>query len=240
MIRTVRVAICCLATGAAWASEGPDMSWIGHIEGVQPLVQAGSKAGQAVYQVTAEPGPVFKRIAAGLTERGWTINEGASVGESIKALTATQGKLKVEVGLTGTTLSVNSGRQEGDAIRIPGGGGATVQAGAGAFSVVDNNTHGSYECRSGDDGEVLGNNNELTVKGTCHRLTLAGNNNEIRVEGSVEKLEAPGNHNIAHVQGAVQRIDATGNHNQVVWSTSQNPKRPRVSNPGTGNDLHAE
>jgi hypothetical protein len=211
---------------------------------VQPLVQAGSKGDRAVYQVTGESGVTFKRIAAGLTERGWTVNESASVGESVKALTATKGKSRVEVALTGTTLSVSTGRSEAlgreESVRISAGGGDLVQAGGGAFTVVDNNTRGTFECRSGDDGEILGNNNHLTVKGTCRRLRLAGNDNEVRVEGSVERIEAPGNHNNARVEGAVQRIDAAGNHNQVVWSASQNPKRPRLNSPGTGNDLRPE
>jgi hypothetical protein len=235
MIRQLLVAICCLMASAAWAGEGADLAWIGHLDGVTPLIQAGTKGERAVYQVSDEPGAVFKRVAAGLTERGWTLNEGASIGEGVRALTAIKGQTRVEVGLTGTTLSVSTGRHDargpGESVRVSGGG---------AFTVVDSHTDGTFECRNGDDGDILGNNNHVTVKGACRRLTLSGNDNELRVEGSVERLEAPGNHNTAHISGTVQRVDAAGNHNQVVWSASQNPKRPRVNSPGTGNDLHSD
>jgi hypothetical protein len=90
------------------------------------------------------------------------------------------------------------------------------------LNVIDNNQTQSFDCKAGDSAEIAGNDNHITLTGTCHRLVVSGNGNRVRIDGAIEQIEA------------------IGNRNEVVWSASRNTKRPRITNPGTGNKLGSD
>jgi hypothetical protein len=221
MNRLTAVAVGVVAV-ASWAQGATDLSWIGQLDGVAPVVQRGSTGGRAVYQVTGDAAQAFQRVQAGLVDHGWSISQGASIAGSVHALVATQGDAKVSVALTGNTLSVSRDRAGGAA--ASGAAGATMVAtsGGGSFSLLENSQTQAFECNAGGNLEIMGNDNQVTFTGTCRRLTLSGNGNHVRFDGSIE------------------RIETTGNNNRVAWSVDKNPKKPKVSNLGTGNELRPE
>jgi hypothetical protein len=86
---------------------------------------------------------------------------------------------------------------------------------------MDEGVKGSYACE-GRDVTVNGNQCRLTLTGSCGGVTVNGNTNTLRIDGTVES------------------IHTLGNGNTVAWSAAANPKAPRVSDLGNGNQVRKE
>ena len=68
----------------------------------------------------------------------------------------------------------------------------------------------------GQDVEVSGDQDTLTLQGDCPTLTITGDGNHIRVEGSVKRVIADGDGNtVVYTRGAAPALSGTGDGNQV-------------------------
>ncbi len=68
----------------------------------------------------------------------------------------------------------------------------------------------------GQDVTVNGNHNQVSIKGTCHALTVSGSNNVIQV-------------------ASVASIALSGTDNEVTWGTASGGEKPQITDLGKNN-----
>ena len=84
-------------------------------------------------------------------------------------------------------------------------------------TIRDNDRHVTIDCTAPDDTiTVRGNNNTLTLNGTCENVVIYGNNTVVRV-AALGQLWTKGNNNRVTVgaTAAAPRWYNTGNENQL-------------------------
>jgi len=106
---------------------------------------------------------------------------------------------------------------------------------AAANSYLDNKKTATHDCAKDPDAIVGGNENAITFTGTCTRISAAGNQNKLKIE-AVKVLDVGGNDNTITVD-AVDAVITNGNKNKVTWTKGIADKRPKISNPGSGNKI---
>jgi hypothetical protein len=93
-----------------------------------------------------------------------------------------------------------------------------VLSGAGAVAKVDGGTAftgvaqtKTYACSDGEDVDVGGTNNSISLTGKCGRITIAGIGNSVSLDTAAS-------------------IEAGGRNNTVTYASGE----PKVTKPGTG------
>lgn len=82
---------------------------------------------------------------------------------------------------------------------------------------------------------VTGDDNKITMKGQCYKLTVTGDDNQI-TGATVNEVTVSGDDNTVSVD-AVAKITTSGDDNKVHWKAGIAGKRPEISNTGDDNDL---
>jgi hypothetical protein len=100
---------------------------------------------------------------------------------------------------------------------------------------ADNKQTATQDCSKDPDAIILGNNNTVTLTGTCKRVVAEGNSNTLRV-ASAEQIHVRGNKNTVVVEAA-DAISTPGNENTVTWTKGLTAEKPKVSNPGNRNKI---
>ena len=67
-------------------------------------------------------------------------------------------------------------------------------------------------------------------------VTINGDKNQVTLTGQCSTLKVNGNENIVNVE-AVAEISTWGNRNNVTWRRGAGGKPPKISNPGTANNI---
>jgi hypothetical protein len=67
-------------------------------------------------------------------------------------------------------------------------------------------------------------------------VTINGDKNQLTLTGQCSTLKVNGNENIVSVE-AVAEISTWGNRNNVTWRRGAGGKPPKISNPGTANNI---
>lgn len=88
---------------------------------------------------------------------------------------------------------------------------------AAAEDVNDNGLTKTIDC-GGGKVSVNGNDNKITVTGSCRELSVMGNQNSVTIE-------------------SVSLISVMGNQNKVVWKRAEGQKKPSVNNLGVKNSV---
>lgn len=88
---------------------------------------------------------------------------------------------------------------------------------AWAEDVNDNGLTKTIDC-GGGKVSVNGNDNKITVTGSCRELSVMGNQNSVVIE-------------------SVSLISVMGNQNKVVWKRAEGQKKPSVNNLGNKNSV---
>jgi hypothetical protein len=99
-------------------------------------------------------------------------------------------------------------------------------------TVVDNGKTLTIDCAKDKNVNLVGNNYNVTLVGTCALVTVGGNGGEVR--GSAARFYVSGNKNRVSADGADQ-IYVAGNNNQVSWRRAVTRREPAVANTGAGN-----
>lgn len=86
-----------------------------------------------------------------------------------------------------------------------------------AEDVNDNGLTKTIDC-AGGKVSVNGNENKITVTGTCREVSVMGNENSVTIDN-------------------VALISVMGNKNKVVWKRSEGQKKPTVNNLGNKNSV---
>jgi hypothetical protein len=92
-----------------------------------------------------------------------------------------------------------------------------VATAAWAEDVNDNALTKTIDC-AGGKVSVNGNDNKITVTGSCRELSVMGNQNSVTIE-------------------SVSLISVMGNQNKVVWKRAEGQKKPSVNNLGVKNSV---
>jgi hypothetical protein len=130
----------------------------------------------------------------------------------------------------------DAGRESGVAVEgdsgsvVVGPGGITIEGGKSSrrgrvtvvgdgatVSIGENGLRRTYDC-AGGQAEVLGNDNQLTLR-NCPKVTVSGNRNALTLEGPVRLIRVP------------------GDDNRVNWSQGVDGQAPSVETAGSGNSI---
>lgn len=106
---------------------------------------------------------------------------------------------------------------------------------AAANPYTDNKKTITHDCAKSPDATVSGNENKITLTGTCTSVSIKGNKNVLTIESSKE-VSVTGNENTVTVT-ASDKISTMGNKNTVTWKKGISDKKPSVSNLGTKNKI---
>ena len=88
---------------------------------------------------------------------------------------------------------------------------------------------------SGKDVRVSSDDNKLTLRGVCDKLTVQGDDNIITAL-HFNEVEVDGDDNILTVD-TVAKIAADGDDNTITWKTGPAGKAPDISNKGSDNKI---
>jgi len=111
---------------------------------------------------------------------------------------------------------------------------ASATASGTVIQIAENHLTKTIDCNN-ESISVMGNNNELTIKGSCTGIQILGNHNTITIETTPE-LNVAGNYNKISAT-TVEAIAVMGNYNGIVW-TKGTEKDPTISNLGNKNTVN--
>jgi hypothetical protein len=106
-------------------------------------------------------------------------------------------------------------------------------------SLMDNDQKVTVDCAKDKNVNIIGNSATVTLTGTCTKVSVSGN--KATVTGSATTVLISGNSNTANLT-TVDTIMVTGNKNTVTYKGAVDAKlkKPKISNPGTGNTITAQ
>ena len=103
-------------------------------------------------------------------------------------------------------------------------------------TIVDNKQTTTIDCTADGDVTIAGNENTVTLTGTCKSVTVSGNKNKIAAASS-EHAYVTGNDNTVAID-ALDNLAVPGNNNVVSYkATVAKGGKTKVSNPGKGNKV---
>ena len=105
----------------------------------------------------------------------------------------------------------------------------------GDAHVMGNNKTLTIDCAKDKSAMVMGNQNTITMTGTCSSLSVQGNKNIIKSE-TATAVDVLGNDNTVTVTAA-DTISITGNTNHVSWKKGATGKAPSVTDTGKDNKV---
>ena len=99
-------------------------------------------------------------------------------------------------------------------------------------SIVDNHKTVKVDCSKDKTATILGNENTITLTGTCSLVSVAGNKNTVKAD-TATKLDVAGNDNTASVTASDQ-ISVPGSRNTVTWKKGASGKPRTLKSRKTG------
>lgn len=136
---------------------------------------------------------------------------GPSVCLRAQNVSVQSGNKTTSIKTDGNNVSISTNEQSGNSRRVRLTTRPTSAGGGKTITVVQNRQQLRYSL-SGEMLVISGNNNDITVQGSCRQLSVTGNGNVIHLE-------------------SVTSISAQGNKNQILWQAGN----PQVSNLGSNN-----
>jgi len=93
-------------------------------------------------------------------------------------------------------------------------------------TIDKNDQKTSIDC-TGNAITVISDDNVITLKGECVKLTVKGKDNTVNAE-TVKEIVVTGT-DVNVIVGTVGKINATGNDINIVWNKSVDGKPPKIS-----------
>lgn len=111
--------------------------------------------------------------------------------------------------------------------------GSVALAGGGHY--MDNGKTINHDCKTTPAVMVMGNENTVTLTGTCTDVSVTGNKNTIK--GAVAtQVSTTGNDNTVAIE-SVDRISTTGSRNTIAYKKSSGSGDTKVANTGKDNKI---
>jgi len=101
--------------------------------------------------------------------------------------------------------------------------------------IMDNGKTMTIDCKDSPAVMVMGNENTVTLTGTCTDVSVTGNKNTIKGTAATQ-LSTTGNDNTVTLD-SVDRISSTGSRNTIAYKKSAAGADAKVSNTGKDNKI---
>jgi hypothetical protein len=99
---------------------------------------------------------------------------------------------------------------------------------------IDDDQTIAVDCSKDKSVNLVGNNNTVTMTGTCLAVNISGNN--CKVTGTAKQIKISGNENTLTLD-ATDSILVSGNDNRVTYKKAISKKKPGVLNSGDRNKI---
>ena len=101
--------------------------------------------------------------------------------------------------------------------------------------IMDNGKTMTIDCKDSPAVMVMGNENTVTLTGTCTDVSVTGNKNTV-TGAAASQVSTTGNDNTVTID-TVDRITSTGNRNTIAYKKSAAGSDTKVSNTGKDNKI---
>ena len=118
------------------------------------------------------------------------------------------GDKQVRLGSEGLTLKAG-----GKVVTLSGAGAVGHVDGGIAFTGIGQTR--AHACKAGENVDVGGTDNELTLTGPCGAVTVAGLSNEVTLD-TAASLEVSGRNNLVTYSSGEPRVSKSGTGNRVL------------------------
>ncbi len=92
---------------------------------------------------------------------------------------------------------------------------------AETIRVEKNKQVAAYSC-AGEDVAITGNDNTLTITGSCHNVSVTGNNNHF-VLAQAQSITLPGHDNVVTWKTGSPRLTNAGGNNHAAMEAADTP-----------------